>query len=115
MCLPQGPQHSYAGEAQTSSPSVSSQALYHLATVLLYPADGQAISSRIFSLNFLQSCKLALKRGSYHKKVSKLKTVLFIVGMLKCCEEGGGSVVECLTRDRGIAGSSFTRGTVLCP
>ena len=34
MCLAQGPQHSDAGEAGTHSPSVSSQALYHLATVL---------------------------------------------------------------------------------
>ena len=29
MCLAQGPQRSDAGEAQTRSPSVSSQALYH--------------------------------------------------------------------------------------
>ena len=27
----------------------------------------------------------------------------------------GGSVVECLTRDRGAAGSSLTGVTVLCP
>ena len=31
MCLAQGPQHSDAGEAQTRSPSVSSQALSHCA------------------------------------------------------------------------------------
>ena len=30
-------------------------------------------------------------------------------------EERGGSVVECLTRDRGVVGSNLTRGTVLCP
>ena len=29
--------------------------------------------------------------------------------------EHSGSVVECLTRDRGAAGSSLTRVTVLCP
>ena len=34
MCLAQGPQHSDAGEAQTRSLSVSSQALYHWATEL---------------------------------------------------------------------------------
>ena len=34
MCLAQGPQRSDAGEAQTRSPSVSSQALYHWATAL---------------------------------------------------------------------------------
>ena len=34
MCLAQGPQRSDAGEAQTRGPSVSSQALYHWATVL---------------------------------------------------------------------------------
>ena len=27
----------------------------------------------------------------------------------------GGSVVECWTRDGGVAGSSLTDGTVLCP
>ena len=34
MCLAQGPQHSYAGEAQTRGPSFWSQALYYWATVL---------------------------------------------------------------------------------
>ena len=34
MCLAQGPQHSDAGEARTRGLSVSSQALYHWATVL---------------------------------------------------------------------------------
>ena len=34
MCLAQGPQRSDAGEARTRYPSVSSQALYHWATVL---------------------------------------------------------------------------------
>ena len=34
MCFAQGPQRSDAGEAQTRSPSVSSQALYHWATAL---------------------------------------------------------------------------------
>ena len=34
MCLAQGPQRTDAGEAQTSNPSVSSQALYHWATAL---------------------------------------------------------------------------------
>ena len=29
--------------------------------------------------------------------------------------EHSGSVVECLTRDRGTAGSSLTNVTVLCP
>ena len=29
--------------------------------------------------------------------------------------EHSGSVVECLTRDRGAKGSSFTCVTVLCP
>ena len=36
MCLAQGPQRSDAGEARTRGPSVSSQALYHWATVLLH-------------------------------------------------------------------------------
>ena len=36
MCLAQGPQRSDAAEARTHCPSVSSQALYHWATVLHY-------------------------------------------------------------------------------
>ena len=35
MCLAHGPQRSDAGEAQTHGPSVSSQAFYHWATVLM--------------------------------------------------------------------------------
>ena len=31
------------------------------------------------------------------------------------CGERDGSVVECLTRDRGVAGLSLTRSTALCP
>ena len=34
MCLAQGPQGSDAGKARIHSPSLSSQALYHLATAL---------------------------------------------------------------------------------
>ena len=31
------------------------------------------------------------------------------------CKECSGSAVECLTRDRGVAGSSLSGGTVLHP
>ena len=30
-------------------------------------------------------------------------------------EERSGSMVECLTRDQGVAGSRLTRGIALCP
>ena len=30
-------------------------------------------------------------------------------------EKRSGSVVKCLTRDRGVVGSSLTRGTALSP
>ena len=40
MCLAQRPQHSDAGEALINGPSVSSQALYHWATVLPDDAFG---------------------------------------------------------------------------
>ena len=43
MCLAQGPQHSDPGEAQTRDPSVSSQALYHLATALPIFASGTSM------------------------------------------------------------------------
>ena len=39
-------------------------------------------------------------------------STLFYTGVYEeCC----GSVVDCLTQDRGVASSSFTRGTALCP
>ena len=39
-----------------------------------------------------------------------------INGQAHCLyRERSGSVVECLTRDRGAAGSSLTGVTVLCP
>ena len=47
MCLAQGPLRSDAGEARTHGPSVSSQALYHLATAL--PARKDGIKSELDS------------------------------------------------------------------
>ena len=35
--------------------------------------------------------------------------------LLTSLEECGGSVVECLTRGQGVAGSSLSGGTALCP
>ena len=50
MCLTQQPQHSDAGEARTSGPSVSSQALYLWATALplVTICDRRAKINRIF-------------------------------------------------------------------
>ena len=42
----------------------------------------------------------------------KQLTLVWICNLIK---EHGGSVVECLTRDRGVAGSRLTGGTALCP
>ena len=56
MCLAQGPQPSDAGEAWTSGPSVSSQALYHWATALPYKMR------RYYSNNM----KLAFTKIIYH-------------------------------------------------
>ena len=41
------------------------------------------------------------------------KVILKVIS--KVLMERGGSVVECLTQDRGVEGSSLTGGTVLCP
>ena len=40
---------------------------------------------------------------------------IYMFWVLKKLIEHTGSVVECLTRDRGAAGSSLTSVTVLCP
>ena len=37
------------------------------------------------------------------------------VHMHRLLKEHGGSVVECLTLDRVVAGASLAEGTVLCP
>ena len=41
--------------------------------------------------------------------------IQFIIIAISICGERSGSVVECLTRDRVVAGSSLTDGTTLCP
>ena len=38
---------------------------------------------------------------------------LEVLEVCNCAEECGGSVVECLTQDGGVAGSSLTRGKCL--
>ena len=38
-----------------------------------------------------------------------------LAGLTAMCDERGDSVVELLTRDRGVTGSSFTEGAVLGP
>ena len=43
------------------------------------------------------------------------KKTLAILNLYVALRESSGSVVECLTRDRGAAGSSLTGVTVLCP
>ena len=48
MCLAQGPQRSDAGEAQTRSLLVSSQALYHWATA--FPTSNMLIVSKWLTL-----------------------------------------------------------------
>ena len=42
-------------------------------------------------------------------------TNILVVYYIKGFSLGSGSVVECLTRDRGAAGWSLTGGTALCP
>ena len=59
-----------------------------------------------------------------------LSTFLERIGVFYCCLPGvsilihyqghktmerGGSVLECLTRDCGVAGSRLTEGTASCP
>ena len=43
------------------------------------------------------------------------KIILSRKQITKALREGSGSVVECLTRDRGAGGSSLTYVTALCP
>ena len=46
-----------------------------------------------------------------NKQTNKTLTIMFQLAQ----RERSGSVVECLTRDRGVAGSSLTSVTALCP
>ena len=65
MCLAQGPQCSNTGEARTGSPSVSSQALYHWATVL------PSYKCMVCGLNALD----CVCRGTLSEKISSLTSV----------------------------------------
>ena len=47
--------------------------------------------------------------------MTKIYSVFITVMMKKIYWERSGSVVECLTRDRGAAGSSLTDIIALCP
>ena len=53
-------------------------------------------------LRFARNCHLYLN-GRLNERSISLK------------EEHIGSMVECLTQDRGVVGSSLTGGTALCP
>ena len=50
-----------------------------------------------------------IKLWNFHSYVYLYSELLLV------CRERSGSVVECLTRDRGAAGLSLTNITVLCP
>ena len=69
--------------------------------------------------------ELGLRCLPIHKKEARM-TKTNCTLLLKLCypftimhdvrfDERDGSVVECLTRDRGIAGSSLAGRTALCP
>ena len=60
----------------------------------------------------VQGSRLIVQRGSlcHQKKNGACFSDLELPAM-----ERSGSVVECLTRDRGAAGSSLTGVTALCP
>ena len=76
------------------------------------------IQIRTDVLSVLIWIKTACKGFSRRQKLSlarkELKS-LTIVEWLKKFRERSGSVVECLTRDRGAAGLSLTGITTLCP
>ena len=64
---------------------------------------------------------LSLKEGSESTLVkiphcwkSHVMALILIYPVALNVEDSGGSVVECLTPDQGVAGSSLTRGTGLC-
>ena len=50
-----------------------------------------------------------------HKVDFPWPSTLCTISDICTSEECGGSVVKCLTRDRGVAGLSLTGGTALCP
>ena len=54
-----------------------------------------------------------LENSTYDLLKYKMGNPILIVSM--CTGASSGSVVECLSRDQGVAGSSLTVGKVLCP
>ena len=75
MCLAQGPQRSDAGEAQTCSPSVSGQALYHWATALpsKQSFNDMIISFKNYLSQYSQTCLKQAVKG--YSKISCLRQV----------------------------------------
>ena len=78
-----------------------------------YPKN-PIVSNHVHLKNsFLQNEKLSLSIDSrYYSDVTNLLEINVQVG---CGGSYGSAVVECLTGDRGAAGSSLTGITALCP
>ena len=70
--------------------------------------------SRVHSKHGKAICLATLLFRLYWSAYFTLK-YLFIYPPQRSYRERSGSVVECLTRDKGAAGSSLTGVTVLCP
>ena len=70
----------------------------------------QAVPGQLSSLNITLLTQMSLLQSTLIEHEVRYS--------LSCntrpCREGSGSVVECLTRDRGAVGSSLTGVTALC-
>ena len=107
-----------------------SQALYHLATTMALYDIFYHIDMHV-NYDFIAGHKINILNhyhsGYFYVLHSSLILIQIFVGfqILACiykqsgkqCRswEHSGSVVECLTRDRGAAGLSLTSVTALCP
>ena len=70
--------------------------------LLVFKTNFRSFGEWPFYTGFTVDCKQALKYSMFTYRSS-------------CPSKRSGSVVECLTSDRGAAGSSLTGVTALCP
>ena len=97
-----------------------------LGTIVVYFKYSHCCPMDIFchrvwhSSNFRPSLCLSIIYVNVHFSAAVIACIVIVLGILfqhtvLPSDLGGSSVVECLTGDRGAAGSSLTGITVLCP
>ena len=102
-----------SGYVEALTAWTNSLSLYKLNyTLRRFPHRGRLVSVLILILFIDVVC---LSMFLYFQKYDQMFFIILGSVYFEFSRERSGSVIECLTRDRGAAGSSLTGVTALCP